>query len=421
MPARYVVVGTGFRTWTGTVRDRLLTEDAELPGVLHRLRAAGLSQALWLSTCDRVEVVAADDRPAEAALTVAALMAERAGVEVAGLAEQLYTRDGPDAVGHVFAVAASLDSQVPGEPHVLGQVKTATRAAVAAGMVGAELDALMRAAFAVAKRVRTETTIAERPTSIAAAAVDIAWDLHGDLGRRKGLLIGGGDMGLLMVERLRAAGLKALTVTMPADGRAEAAARRLDCHYAPFAELDNALCAADIVVTAVGLGRYILTEAPIAAAVRMRRRRPVFIVDAALPTDVEPSVGDIEAAFVYDLADLERVALQGRVGRGQAAAEARALVDQAVAEFVRARIERTASPVVIALRRRFEAARRQVLLEAGVLGAEEATRRLVNRLLHDPSEVLRRQAADGEEVAAERLLRDLFRLDETTNKEDEGP
>ncbi|MEI7607422.1 MAG: glutamyl-tRNA reductase, partial [Rhodospirillaceae bacterium] len=202
--------------------------------------------------------------------------------------------------------------------------------------------------------------------------------------------------------------------TTPVDSRAEAAARRLDCHHAPFADLANSLAGADVVVTAVGIGRTILTSAMVEAAARRRRRRPVFIIDAALPTDVEPGVAEIDAAFVYDLADLERVALQGRVSREAAAAAAWEMIATAVASFLSERAERAAVPAVVALRGHFEAARREVLAEGG-LGAEEATRRLVNRLLHHPSEALRRLAAVNRRDEGERLLLRLFGL------EDEAP
>ena len=410
----YFVTGSNHRLWSAAARDRLFTEPAEVPALLERLQAAGLTQAVWLATCDRTEIVGIAPGGAAGAAEVAvaaALMAERAGLPAGAGDGQLFTLSGAEAVRHLFAVTASLESQVVGEPQVPGQVKAAYRQSVAAGMAGSELDALMRAAFAVAKRVRAETAISERPTSIAAAAVDVARDLHGDLSKRQGLLIGLGDMGLLMVEGLRAVGLGGLTVTTPVDSRAEAAARRLGCHHAPFADLDAALAGADIVVTAVGLGRYILTSGTVEAAARRRRRRPVFIIDTALPTDVEPGVAEIDAAFVYDLADLERVALQGRVSREAAAAAAWELIGGAVSGFLSERAGRAAVPAVMALRGHFEAARREVLA-AGAPDAAEATRRLVNRLLHRPSEALRRLAAGEERAGGERLLRLLFGLED---------
>ena len=406
----YLVIGASHRTCSGAVRDRLSTDEAEVAGMLDRLRAAGVGQALWLSTCDRVEVQAVHERPNEAALTIAEAMADRVGLPTADLAPQLYTRTGIDAVRHLFAVACSLDSQIVGEPHILGQLKAAHRSAASAGMTGPELEAVLQAAYAAAKRVRSETPIAEGATSLAAAAIQVARDLHGDIRR----------CGALVLEGLREAGLPRLTVAAPVDRRAEAAARRLDGHFAPWADLETAMTGADILVAAAGLGRYILTAPMMEAVLKRRRRRPVFVVDAAIPADVDPAVARMDGAFVYDLADLERVALQGRVGREAATQAAWMIVDEAVSAFARDRAERAAVPAVAALRTHFEAERRRLLAGHGDLDAASATRLLVNRLLHAPSEALRALAADGsgeglaERAAAERLMFRLFGLDRVT-------
>jgi len=417
----YLVIGASHRTCSGSVRDRLATDEAEVAGMLARLRAAGFEQAVWLSTCDRVEVVAAHSHPLEAGLEAAAVMAERLGITADDLADQLYTFVGDQAVRHVFAVACSLDSQIVGEPAILGQVKAAHRHAVAAGMTGPELEALLQAAYAAAKRVRSETPIAEGATSIIAAAVQVARDVHGDLKRCGALLAGLGDMGVLVAEGLREAGLANLTVAAPVDRRAEAAARRMGGHFVPWAEMESALAGADIVVTATGSGRYTLSAGAVKTALKRRRYRPVFLVDAAIPADVDPGVAKLDGAFAYDLADLERVALEGRAGRDAAVRAAWAIVDGAVASFARERAERAAVPAVAALRAHFEQERRRLLAEHGGLDAGAATRLLVNRLLHGPSEVLRAMAADAdggalpEHAAAERLLFQLFRLDEDAN------
>ncbi|ANC92460.1 glutamyl-tRNA reductase [Azospirillum humicireducens] len=413
----YLVIGASHRTCSGAVRDRLSTDEAEVAGMLDRLRAAGVGQAVWLSTCDRVEVQAVHERPNEAALAIAEAMADRVGLPTADLAPQLYTRTGIDAVRHLFAVACSLDSQIVGEPHILGQVKAAHRSAASAGMTGPELEAVLQAAYAAAKRVRSETPIAEGATSLAAAAIQVARDLHGDIRRCGALLLGLGDMGALVLEGLREAGLPRLTVAAPVDRRAEAAARRLDGHFAPWADLETAMTGADILVAAAGLGRYILTAPMMEAVLKRRRRRPVFVVDAAIPADVDPAVARMDGAFVYDLGDLERVALQGRVGREAATQAAWMIVDEAVSAFARDRAERAAVPAVAALRTHFEAERRRLLSGHGDLDAASATRLLVNRLLHVPSEALRALAADGsgeglaERAAAERLMFRLFGLD----------
>lgn len=388
--------------------------------MLERLRAVGVTQAVWLSTCDRVEVQAVHPRPHEAALAVAAVMAERVGMVAGEFTDQLYIRTGPEAIRHLFAVACSLDSQIIGEPHILGQLKAAHRGAATQGLTGPELEAVMQAAYAAAKRVRSETPIAEGATSLAAAAIQVARDLHGDLRRCAALLIGLGDMGTLVLDGLREAGLPRLTVAAPVDRRAEAASRRLSGHFAPWADLDAALAGADIVVTATGLGRYILSTAMVEVALKRRRRRPIFVVDAAIPSDVDPAVAGMDGAFVYDLADLERVALQGRVGREAATQAAWSIVEEAVAAFARDRAERAAVPAVAGLRAHFERERRRLLADHSGLDAASATRLLVNRLLHHPSEALRELAADpgggdamglAERAAAERLLFRLFHLD----------
>lgn len=388
-----------------------------------RLRACGLSQFVWLSTCDRVEVQAVHPDPAAVRAAVTALFAERAGTLPATVEGQTYVLTGAAAVRHAFAVACSLDSQVVGEPQVLGQVKAAHRDAMAAGAVGPELEALFQSAYAAAKRVRTETAVAERPVSIAAAAVQTARDVYGDLERCTALLLGLGDMGGLMVESLRAAGLGRVVVCARSETRAEAEARRHGGHFVPAAGLDAALAGADVVVAATGSGRHLLGARQMEAALRQRRNRPVFVIDTAVPGDVDPAVAALEQAFVYDLADLERIALSGRAGREAAAAAAWAIVDEAVSGFARSRAERAAVPALAALRRHFEATRARLLAEQPALEAAEATRLLVNRLLHPPSEVLKDLAAGegaaaeggaaerGAEVAqAERLLLRLFRL-----------
>lgn len=413
--AQIVVAGVNHRSSSLALRDQLFVDDTAVPEFLERLRAAGLAQAMVLSTCDRVEVWAAAPDPRFAAATVAATLAERAGLQRGGLDSQLYTHLGREAVRHCFAVTASLDSLIIGEPHVLGQVKAVHRMAREAGMVGPELEALMQAAYAVAKRVRTETHIAERPVSIAAAAVQFARDLHGDLDRCEALLIGAGDMGELVAEALLAGGVHKLRVTAPRSSRAEAVAESLGCEAVPFDQLPDTLPLSDIVLTAVGSRHTIIAAETVTQALKRRRRKPIFLVDAGIPGDVDPAVNRIEGAFLYDLTDLERVALEGRATREAASRAAWQILDGELSDYLKGRAARTAVPAIVALRARFEAEREQVLAEAGG-DAEKATRLLIHRLLHDPSEVMKDIAGMGEAGRAdwtdtERLIRRLFRLE----------
>lgn len=410
----YLIVGVSHRTGTAALRERLFADEAEQTEFLATLRAAGLHQGLVLSTCDRTELHVIADDPTKAAVAIRAILAKQGRVTAADIAAQGYELNGEAALRQLFAVASSLDSVVIGEPQVLGQVKDAHRLAGALGMMGPQLEAALRAAYGAAKRVRSETVIGERPTSIAAAAIQMARGVHGDLARCAALLLGGGEMGELMAMQLRQAGLSQITILHKSAARGALIAHRLGAHTRPFEELAAALTDADILIAALGDERQTVTAAAIKQALRARRQRPMICIDSAVPGDIEPAVHDLDGAFRFDLGDLERLAVEGQSARAAAVEPAWAIVDAEVAAFAAGAAGRQAAPAVAALRRHFETVRDQVLAENP--GAEAATvaRLLVNRLLHAPSALLRELAAnatvdDGAElVAIERLLTRLF-------------
>lgn len=408
---RFIVVGANHRLASLSLRDQLFVDDAGASAFLTEMKGRGLHEALVLSTCDRVEVWASHHDPEIATAAICDGLAAKAGLPAAVLAPQLYSHAGADAVRHAFAVAASLDSLVIGEPHVMGQVKTAHRLARDAGTCGPELETVLQAAFASAKRVRTETHIGEGPVSIAAAAVQLARDLHGDLSKCSGLVVGAGDMGELVAESLLAAGLGRLAVAAPRQSRAEAVAQSLNGHVVPFEDLKEAMANADVVVASVGTRNVVVTAEAVTAALKKRRRKPIFLVDAGIPGDIEPAVNRVDGAFLYDLSDLERVALEGRATRVQAGRAAWAVLDDEISNFLRGRASRVAVPAIISLRHRFEETRDAVLAEAHG-DADQATRLLINRLLHAPTEAMKSVAAEGAEwQAMEKTLRKLFRLE----------
>ncbi len=419
MPAgpslRPLVVGANHRSSSAATREALFLAESAVPGFLDRLRGAGLDQAVVMSTCDRVEVQAAHADPDAAARVVTALLAEKGGMDPAALAPELYVLADAEAVRHLFRVAAALDSQVVGETNVAGQMKDAHRMAAERGMTGSELESVLQAAYAASKRVRSETAIGEGAVSTAAAAVEIAREVHGDLARCAALLIGGGEMGALIADRLRASGLGRLTVTARSAARAEMLARQWSCHHAPFAGLDAALAEADIVVAAQAAGGTVVRADAIRAALARRRQRPVYLIDAAVPADIDPAAGRLDGAFLYHVDDLEDLALRGLAGRDRAAEEAREIVEREVEAFLGDRAGRAAAPLVAALRAHFAAARDAALAEARG-DAERATRLMMNRLLHEPSSALRRIAGAGAGPEAEALVRALFGLGETSDE-----
>ncbi|MBL6928265.1 MAG: glutamyl-tRNA reductase [Rhodospirillales bacterium] len=411
-----IIVGANHRSSSLALRDRLFVEDPAVGLFFDRLRAQGVDEAMVLSTCDRVEVQAAHANRDAAGRAITTALAEQAGMDPAELAGALYTHWDADAVRHIFTVTASLDSQVVGEPQVLGQVKAGHRMARAADMIGPTLEPLYQAAYGAAKRVRTQTAIGERPVSIAAAAVQLARDLHGDLARCSGLLIGAGEMGELVAGEMLAGGMSSFTVIHPTEARAQAAARAMDCHFAPYDDMARLLAEADVTVAALGRHLHVLTSDMVMGALKGRRRKPVFLIDTGIPGDIEPAVNRLDGAFLYDLNDLEQVALEGLANRETEAREAWRIVDADVAAYLHGRAERAAVPALMSLRDHFEDMRAKTLEEAPD-SAERATRLLINRLLHGPSRAMREIASQKSALEledAERALNQLFDLGEET-------
>lgn len=414
---RAFVIGANHQTSGLSVRDRLFVVDANVPEFLNELRQTGLRNGLLLATCDRVEVLGIHSEPEILFSSIIKTFATHAEMPEAELCEILYVREGPAAVRHLFSVTASLESLVIGEPQVFGQVKAAHRMAKDADMVHGAFEGLLQSAYGAAKRVRTETAIGERPVSIASAACGVARSLHGGLERLSVAVIGGGEMGELMARQFKDNGVKALTVSHPNPARITQLANRLECHITPYEKLVGALAEADIVICAMGSRRYSLSVDMVRGALKARRNRPQLIIDTAIPGDVEPAVNRIDDAFLYELSDLERVALEGLTSREAEREAAKVLIEEAVADYLKDHVSRDAVPVLKQLRRHFEATQ-QTVLDDHSNDAARATELLVSKLLHRPSEVLREMAVNGktEIKDAERLLRALFNL-ENTNKE----
>ncbi len=418
---RALVVGANHRSSSMILRDRLFVEDEAAPYILERLKEAGIDQALVLSTCDRVEVQALCSvdtvSETETPRRIIEILAEHGELGPSEMDGQTYVHWDEEAVRQIFAVTASLDSLIIGEPQVLGQVKASHRIAKLAGMTSNGLETILQAAYAAAKRVRNETGIGERPVSIAAAASQLAGDLHGDLGNCSVLLVGGGEMGELIAADMISEGLGKLIATHPSIRRAEEAAERLDCHTCSFDDIADQLIDADIVLTSLGRRQHAVTADMVDGAIAARRHKPIFLIDTAIPGDIDPLVERIEDAFLYNMDDLERVAMEGRAGRENESGAAWKIVDADVEAFLRGRAERTAVPALNRLRAHFDGMRHQALVDAGD-DAEKATRLLINRLLHAPSEVLREVAGtedgsdprDWQEI--EEIIDRLFGLDE---------
>ncbi len=412
-----IALGLNHQTAPLALRERVALDAGQLPAALDGLGAVpGVEEAALLSTCNRTEVYAQVAEGRENA--VAEWLARHHGLAPDTLSAYLYQHTGEDAVRHLFRVATGLDSLVLGEPQILGQVKEAWQAARSQQRLRTPLDRLFQQSFSVAKRVRTDTRIGAHPVSVAYAAVRLARQVFSELDRATVLLVGAGDTIELAARHLVDAKAKRLLVANRTLEHAQALASRHGGYALPLTELERHLPEADIVITATASREPILRRAAVQAALKARKHRPMFLLDLAVPRDIEASVAELADVYLYTVDDLEQVIEENRASRREAAEQAQAIIDLQVEHFMawwRAQGRQDALKV---LRSRGEAAREDALARAReqlALGKDPnevlalLAHQLTNKLLHAPSAALRQAALDGDLDllrAAERLYDD---------------
>jgi glutamyl-tRNA reductase len=421
---RLLLVGISHRTAPVELRERLDFSARGLGnalGVLAALRST--RESAIVSTCNRVEVYCACDDASAARYDLARFVGDFHGVAAAEVAPHLYEEHDLDAVRHLFRVAAGLESLVVGEPQILGQVKDAHTAATEARTSGPVLNRLFHASFAVGKRVRSETGLGSGAVSVSYAAVALGRKIFGDL---RGLVVGvvgAGEMGKLTALHMRSQGVQHVTIVSRTMAHAARTAEAIGgASAAPWEELDAVLGASDIVITATGAAAPILTKAHIEAVMRRRRGRPLFVIDIAMPRDVEAAAGEIEQVFLYNIDDLQATVRENLARRANEVVRAEAIVAEEIEKFSAWFRSRGAIPTVVALRHRFEAIRRTELerldFKLSTLPPEartrvdEITHLIIEKLLLMPTEQLK-SVGDADTVAtySEALTR-LFGLGE---------
>lgn len=416
----FVVVGLSHRTAPVEVRERLAVAPTDLQRELREIATdSGLEEVLLISTCNRVELYATSANPLEAARDAKQTLTKRLG-DAAGEGV-LYQERGIDAVRHVFRVASSLDSLVVGEPQILGQVKDAFDAAKEAGTIGTLLGRCFTQAFATAKRVRNETGIAEGTVSVSSIACELAKKIFGNLEGRQTLLLGAGEMGESAARSLRQTGTN-LHIINRSEERAQMLAIACDGRAVPYERLATELSDADVVIASTASPQFILTPQLMKSVVRTRRHRPLFIIDIAVPRDVDPRVGNMDNVFVYDVDDLQQVAEENLAVRAREAALAERIIEDEVESFLSWRRSLELAPTIVALRKRFgqvaEEELRRALPRLGGLGEsdravlEAMSRSLVNKLLHQPMTELKAGAGEPDGALLIDAVRRLFALSE---------
>jgi glutamyl-tRNA reductase len=418
---RLVLVGTSYQRAPVELRE-LLAYDADLRReALGRLAGDG-SEAVVLSTCNRTEVYAVSTEPAQAEERIYGELSSLSGLSHSELAPALYTVTDEAAAIHLFRVAAGLDSMVPGEAQILGQVREAYEAAREAETTGSMLHRLFRQALRVGKRVRTETAIGENPASVSAAAAELAERVFEGLAGRKILLIGAGKTADLTAANLISRGVGEIVIANRSPERAAALARRFGGRAVGLDAVEGELAEVDVVVASTGSQGLVLSSDQVARAMRGRRGRPVFFIDIAVPRDLDPEINDLEGCYLYDIDDLDRVVAESVAGRREEAVRAEAIVCEEADAFRAWQLSLDVVPAITSLRARAESIRQEELdrVESRLASLSPSQRRavealtsqIVAKLLHQPTVRMKEAAAGADGGLYADAVRHLFGLEE---------
>jgi glutamyl-tRNA reductase len=416
------VTGLNHRTAPVEVRERVAFSDASLPEALRELRErTGFHEGLILSTCNRVEIAVTTDDQVDAQRSLEEFLGEARHVERKKLSGHLYGFDDRDAIRHLFRVASSLDSMVLGEPQILGQLKQAYAVAKSSGSVGGYLDTVVTRAFSVAKRVRTETMIGQNAVSVSFAAVELAREIFGNLKDCRVLLVGAGKMSELAARHLHRSGVSKIFVTNRTRSRAEEMAAIFDGTIIDFDAFLQTLPEVDIVIASSGAPHYILTRDQVQRAMGLRRGRPMFLIDIAVPRNIEPAINQLENVFLYDIDDLGKVVDQNRKERESEAATGEAIIAEEVEKLVARLKTRAATPVIVELQEHLDQLRRaemqRLRSKLGPLtpqqeeAIEALTKGLMNKVAHGAISEIRKSATQEDGWQTVSLVRRLFRLE----------
>ncbi len=410
-------LGLSHKTAPVAVRERLALPEEQQAQVLKQLTER-IPEALLVSTCNRVEFYVAAPTAEAAREVLFERIAALGGPEAL---DHLYEHVGDKALLHLFRVAASLDSMVLGEPQILGQVKDAFELAQKSGAAHGEIARACAAAFVSAKRVRTETGVGRAPTSMASAAVEMAKKLFGGLEGKTVLIVGAGETAELAARHLKTAGAGQLWVANRTFSRAEELSALVGGLAKPFEEIHSLLVPADVVICSTASPTPIFTKESVAAHLKARRHRPLFMVDLAVPRDIDPRVHELEGVYAYDVDDIQKNVAENAAMRAAEAAKAEAIVAEELARYVRARALRDGVPVLGKLRDRAnQIARAEVertlsnlahepLSEKARKSIEAMATAIVNKLLHQPTVKLRAVGTEDERLVD--AAAELFGID----------
>ena len=415
------LLGVSHRTAPVDLRERLDFSSHDVGAAVESLAArSSAAESVVLSTCNRSEIYVASSDPARARDELIAFLSDYHQLPRDVFLPHLFAHDDAAAARHLFRVAAGLDSLVVGEPQILGQVKDAFQAAAERHCTGPLLNKAFHWAFGVGKRVRSETALGEGAVSVSFAAVSLARKIFGRLDGRRVLVIGAGEISALAAQHLRSHGVAEIVITSRTAAHAHALAAAVDGHTVPWNEMRRAMARADIVVTATGSQRPIICREDVEAVTGRRRAEPLFIIDVAVPRDVDPAVTEIEQVFLYNVDDLRGIVQENLARRSAEIARAEAIIAEELTRFTAWQRSRRTIPTIVALRQRFDDIRHAELrrLESRLTGLppeartriDEVTRLIVEKLLLEPTEQLKALPDEETQAAYTEAVSRLFRL-----------
>ena len=410
-------VGLNHQTAPLSIREKLAFTAASLPEAVRNLaRSKAAKEAVILSTCNRTELYCVGETE-----QIIEWLAQYHNLPAEEIRPYLYTLDNNETIRHAFRVACGLDSMVLGEPQILGQIKDAVRVAQEQESINTNLNALFQKTFAVAKEVRTDTAVGENSVSMASASVKLTEQIFPDIGDLNVLFIGAGEMIELVATYFAAKSPKLITVANRTLPRAQELCDKLGLNAEPclLTELPDILHEYDVVVSSTASQLPLVGKGMIERALRLRLNMPMFLLDLAVPRDIEAEVGELNDAYLYTVDDMMGIVQNGKEARQKAAAAAEAMVEEKVGEFVRLQQSRQSVPLIRALRDEGERARRQVLenamkqLAKGA-SAEEVLERLsiqlTNKLLHSPTQTLNKAGSENSNLID--AVAQIYQLDQ---------
>ncbi len=417
-----IIIGLNHNSAPVELRECITFSSEETMEAINALRKhPHIDEVLLLSTCNRVEILMASTNADPAVEDVKTYISQSKNIHKNRFEGNLYVYRGDQAVRHIFRVAGSLDSMVVGEPQILGQIKEAYRLATANKTSGVILNRLMHKTFSVAKRIRTETGIGDHAVSISYAAIELGKKIFGSLEGKSVLLIGAGEMAELAMDHLFRQKIGPVIIANRTFERGMNLAKRFNGKAVAFEEIHDYLKPADIVIGSTGSRDYVVTRTQVKKMMRGRRNRPIFFIDIAVPRNIDPEINRIDNAYVYDIDDLKGVISENIRDRRKEAKKGERLVDEAVIQFRQWYESLSVVPTIVELRKKIESIANAELKKTlqtlnhlsddDCLALNRMVSALVNKILHDPTMLLKSTGSHWNTSAYLDLIRKLFKLD----------